>query len=251
MTFTLTASAGRAYNWFIKSAADGKQPVVFDNNKMPDKYGALYLGSPDEKVVYLTFDVGYVNENVIKILDVMEKYNIKSAFFLLPQPIKHDTDVVKRMYDEGHIVANHSYSHRNMATVTDYSNFLKEITDLEDLYREYTGHEMGKYFRPPEGRFSEKTLEFSERAGRVMVFWSFAYKDWDNGQQPNTAGALNKILSNLHNGEVFLLHPTSATNAAVFEDAINEILARGYRFGTLDELYAAQYPDVSNTEIFE
>ena len=96
--------------------------------------------------------------------------------------------------------------------------------------------EVAKYYRPPEGKFDAAMLCEAQKLGYKTVFWSFAYADWDNGKQPDPAMAKKKILDNLHNGAVILLHPTSATNAAILGDLIREMRARGYRFGTLDEL---------------
>jgi peptidoglycan/xylan/chitin deacetylase (PgdA/CDA1 family) len=123
-----------------------------------------------------------------------------------------------------------------MANITDYNEFLAELTKLEDVCRDCTGVEMTKYFRPPKGSFSEKTLEFCQRAGYIPVFWSFAYADWDNAAQKNADWAYDKIISNVHNGMVMLLHPTSATNASVLDRVLDTLEEQGYRYGTLDEL---------------
>lgn len=237
MIFALPVSADNQYNWFFKSGNNGEQPVVFGGNTMPDKYGSLYMGAKDEKVIYLTFDAGYDNGNVRKTVEILNKQNVTGAFFILPEMVKSHTDLIIEASEKGHLICNHSYSHKNMADITDYEEFVRELTRLEDIYREYTGKEMRKYFRPPEGSFSEKTLEFCEKAGYTPVFWSFAYADWDNSSQKSTEYAFSKIMSNVHNGMVMLLHPTSSTNTAILEKVIVTLKAEGYRFGSLDELY--------------
>jgi len=241
MLLTQTVSAHSLtteYNWYFRHAENNKQPIVFDNIKFPVKYGAISLGSPDEKVIYLTFDAGYASENLSKILDILKEQDIKAAFFILPAVIEKNTAVAKRMAEDGHIVANHSFSHKNMARITDKDAFLKEMTDLENLYLAYTGYEMSKYFRPPEGSFSEQNLMYCYESGHTPTFWSFAYADWDNGAQKNSEWAKQKILDNVHNGMVMLLHPNSQTNTLILGEVITELKARGYRFGTLDELKA-------------
>jgi peptidoglycan-N-acetylmuramic acid deacetylase len=140
------------------------------------------------------------------------------------------------MADEGHLVCNHTTSHGDMSKITDIEAFKRELGGIETLYNETYGLEMKKYFRPPEGAFSQQTLEFCEELGYTPVFWSFAYADWDNGKQPNPEKAKEKIFSQLHNGMVMLLHPTSKTNADILDDVITEIKSRGYSFGTLNEL---------------
>lgn len=239
--FTQNASAHTLtteYNWFFKAVGNHHQPIVFDNKKFPEKYGTVAIGSPDEKVIYLTFDAGYADKNVAVILDILKEQDVKAAFFILPAVIEKNTDIAKRMADEGHIVANHSYSHKNMAKITEKEAFLKELTALEDLYFAYTGYTMSKYFRPPEGTFSEQNLMYCQEAGYTPTFWSFAYADWDNGAQKDTEWAKKKIFDNVHNGMVMLLHPNSETNTLILSDVISELKAQGYRFGTLDELKA-------------
>ncbi len=235
---SLCASA-KSTAWYFKPTGDGTRPLCFGGSDMPDKYGCIYLGA-DEKVIYLTFDAGYENGNVAKTLDVLKAHDAPATFFILPGIVKNNTDVVKRMLDEGHIIGNHSYSHKNMGEIDDYNKFLAELKGLDDVCLEYLGTKASNYFRPPEGAFSENMLKFCQKAGYTPVFWSFAYADWDNSAQKGTEWAKQKILSNAHNGEVMLLHPTSATNAAILDEVLTELENRGYRFGTLDEFAVAQ-----------
>ncbi len=207
---------------------------------MPKNYGALYMGDADDKTIYLTFDAGYSNENLEKTLDVLKEENVKGAFFILPGIIKNSPETVKRMADEGHLVCNHTTSHCNMAKITSYEEFEKELKGIENLYKETFSLEMEKYFRPPEGAFSETTLEFCNKSGYIPVFWSFAYADWDNNAQPNPEKSLDKILSNSHNGMVLLLHPTSKTNADILKSLITQLRSQGYSFGTLHDLAQKQ-----------
>lgn len=234
------------HNWFFKSAKNHKQPVVFGNNTFPEKYGTIFIGSPDEKIIYLTFDAGYPNDNLISILDTLKEQSVSAAFFILPAVIEKNTEVAKRLAEDGHIVANHSYSHKDMSSITKKDEFLEELTKLEKLYFEYTGYKMSKYFRPPEGCFSEQNLIYCCEAEYIPTFWSFAYADWDNGAQKNPEWAKKKILDNVHNGMVLLLHPNSKTNALILGEVISELKSQGFRFGTLDELKA--YCDAKNNE---
>ena len=233
------AAAATAPGWYFKPNSEHRQPEVYGGEAFIDKYGCVYLGSSEEKVIYLTFDAGYENGNVEKTLDVLKRQEVPGTFFILPNLVKSNTALVKRMHEEGHLVGNHSYSHKNMSNMP-FEAFEKEITDLEALYAEYTGYTMSKLFRPPEGAFTEQTLQNCARLGLTPVFWSFAYADWDNNKQPDPQAAKEKILSNVHNGMVMLLHPTSATNAAILEDVIVTLKNEGYRFGRVDELCVPQ-----------
>lgn len=79
-------------------------------------------------------------------------------------------------------------------------------------------------------------MKFAKELGYKTVFWSFAYADWDNNKQPDEAKSIEKVLSHTHNGEIILLHPTSATNAAIMDRLLTEWENQGYRFGSLSEL---------------
>lgn len=215
---------------------NGARPSLLDGSPIANEYGTLSIGPEGDKTVYLTFDAGYGSENVAHILDVLKENGVRAAFFILPGIINNDLALVKRMADEGHTVCNHSWSHGDMSGIADINAFSDELTKLEALYREKTGYEMSRYFRPPEGAFSVKMLGYCKSLGYVPVFWSFAYRDWDNSAQPSAEKSQEKIISSLHDGMVLLLHPNSATNASILDGVIKAIAAKGYSFGTLDEL---------------
>ena len=244
MICTVNATAAeQAHSWYCKRASDHKQPTLDTQLQFITEYGGYYLDPRHgdecaEKVVYLTFDAGYENGNVAKVLDVLREEQVPGAFFVLAHLITANTDLVQRMIDEGHLVCNHTMKHRDMTRVTSQEEFEAELRGLEALFYERTGSVMPKYYRPPEGRFSESNLKMAHEAGYYTVFWSFAYADWDNDRQMSPDAAKKIILDNVHNGAILLLHPTSATNAAVLSDVIRELKAQGYRFGTLDELVA-------------
>ena len=118
----------------------------------------------------------------------------------------------------------------------DEKTIKEDINALENIYNEKTGLKMEKFFRFPEGRYSESALRVINDLGYKTVFWSFAYADWDNSRQPCKENALAKILSNTHNGAVILLHPTSDVNAEIMPDLIKEWKKMGYEFGSLKDV---------------
>ena len=236
----LNVSAAEEFHWYCKRNSEHKQPALDTNMQFIEKNGGYYVDKAhgdacEEKVIYLTFDVGYENGNVEKIMDVLKAEDVKGAFFILGNVIERNPELVKRMESEGHLVCNHTTTHKNLVGA-DKETFNKEITTLENMYKELTGKEMSKFYRPPEGTFDKTMLERAKELGYKTVFWSFAYADWDNKKQMSEEKALEKILSNLHNGEIMLLHPTSETNAKIMERLVKELKSQGYRFGTLDEL---------------
>ena len=238
------AAQANVYSWYCKRTKDHTQPPLPTEFEFISSYGGYYIDvsnySPEAEVkkVYLTFDAGYENGNVEKILNTLKEKNVPAAFFVLSNLINTCPDLIIRMTDEGHTVCNHTASHKDMSRVSNIEEFESELVALEEIYKEKTGKEMSKYFRPPEGKFSKNMLRFANEKGYKTVFWSFAYADWDNSSQMSLGAAKAKILNNIHNGAVLLLHPTSATNAAILGEIIDELKLSGYTFGTLDELVA-------------
>lgn len=110
----------------------------------------------------------------------------------------------------------------------------KEVMDLHtSIYQKY-GYDM-KYIRPPKGEFSEKSIATTNSLGYKTIMWSFAYEDWNENKQPNESTAKEKILKNLHNGEIMLLHGNSKTNTNILDSVIKETKEMGYEFKSLEE----------------
>ena len=242
ISLTLTGTAQcNAHNWYCVHVPDHVQPRVGGELSFVEEVGGYYIdrrhtGKDDKKkVVYLTFDAGYENGNVAKVLDILKEEQATGAFFILANLIRHDPALVRRMTAEGHTVCNHTARHRDMSEMND-ADFLAELRSLETLYTETIGGEMAKYYRPPKGKFNLANLTCAKENGYDTIFWSFAYPDWDNNRQMSPEKAKQIILDYAHNGEVMLLHPTSTTNAAVLREVLRELKHQGYRFGSLDEL---------------
>lgn len=230
----------KEHYWYCKRNSEHKQPSLDENFSYIKNYDGFYVDERysdgnAERVIYLTFDAGYENGNVEKILDVMKDEGVVGSFFILGNLIDKNPDLVLRMANEGHIVCNHTVNHVNL-TFASLEKFKREVLGLEEKYKTLTGREMSNFFRPPEGTFSENMLKMAQDLGYKTAFWSFAYADWDNGAQMKPDIAMKKILDNLHNGEIMLLHPTSATNAEIMRDLIRELKAQGFRFATLEEI---------------
>lgn len=228
------ALSGEACGWYCRHMEDGKRPPVPGEMTFIDRHGGYFLGE-DEKVIYLTFDAGYENGNIARILDTLKAEEVPAAFFVLENLVTRNTDLVKRMIEDGHLVCNHTAKHPDMSAKSE-REFTDELAAMEKIYRETMGTEIAKYYRPPEGKFTEANLAWANSVGYKTVFWSYAYADWDNSKQMPADKAMEKVLAGTHNGEVILLHPTSATNADILPGLIREWKAMGYRFGTLDEL---------------
>ncbi len=224
--------------WGLSYRTEGQPPSGPAEEKQLRQYDAAYLGDTTQKVIYLTFDSGYENGCTEKILDVLKKHNAPAAFFLVGNYIEKNADLVRRMVDEGHIVGNHTMHHLDMSKLTEKDAFSKELQDLETLFKETTGKDLPKYYRPPQGVYSQENLKMAKELGYKTVFWSLAYVDWNNDAQPTKEQAFEKLLPRIHNGAVVLLHSTSATNADILDELLTKWEAAGYTFASIDQLFA-------------
>lgn len=226
-------------SWGLSFQTEGEPPTGNASSEALREYNAVYLGDTTQKVIYLTFDAGYENGCTAQILDVLKKHNVSAAFFLVGNYIEQNPELVKRMVAEGHTVGNHTYHHYDMSRIGDMDSFRRELEDLEQLYTATTGQTMQKFYRPPQGIYSEENLKMAQQLGYRTVFWSLAYVDWLNDKQPTSEQAFSKLIPRIHNGAVVLLHSTSKTNAAILDDLLTRWEELGYRFDTLDSLFAA------------
>ena len=192
---------------------------------------------------YLTFDCGYENGNTAPILDALKKHKAPAAFFVVGNFISTSPDLVKRMHEEGHIIGNHTYHHPDMSQISTKEAFAKELGDVEDLYQEITGETMTKYYRPPQGKYSIDNLQMAKDMGYHTFFWSLAYVDWYQDDQPSHEEAFDKLLGRIHPGAVVLLHSTSSTNAEILDELLGKWEDMGYTFHSLDELTKKEQHD--------
>ncbi len=219
--------------WGIKRNNNSEQPDVGKKNmEILDKYNGIYMGNKEKKYVYLTFDMGYEAGYTEKILEVLKQNDVKATFFITAHYVNTQPELVKRMINEGHIVGNHTVNHKSMPDCS-LDTIKKEMMDLHSAIYEKFGYEM-KYMRPPKGEYSERTVAYTNTLGYTTVMWSFGYDDWDEKKQGREEYGKKKILDNVHNGEVMLLHATSKDNSNILDDVIKKIKNRGYEFRNID-----------------
>lgn len=223
-------------NWGLGFGAEGTQPTGNVSAAELAKYNAYYVGSDQEKVIYLTFDAGYENGNTEPILDALKKHNATATFFVVGHYLESAPELIKRMVEEGHTVGNHTYHHPDMSSISDKAAFAKEMDDVAALYQEITGQEMTLYYRPPQGKYSRENLQMAQEMGYTTFFWSLAYVDWYQDQQPTHEEAFQKLTSRIHPGAIVLLHSTSQTNGEIMDELLTKWEEMGYSFRPLSEL---------------
>ena len=223
-------------DWGLSFGEPGTQSVGNASSEDLAWYDACYVGSDDEKVIYLTFDCGYENGNTEPILDALKKHDVQATFFVVGHFLETAPEMVKRMVEEGHTVGNHTYHHPDMPTISDQEAFRKELDDVAALFAEITGTELSSYYRPPQGKCNVENLRMAQEMGYHTIFWSLAYVDWDQDNQPGHEEAFSKLTGRVHPGAVVLLHNTSRTNGEILDELLTRWEEMGYTFRPLSEL---------------
>lgn len=230
-------------NWGLSFQQQGQAPVGNATPEYLAKYNAYYIAGAaadkdegDKKPIYLTFDSGYENGYTAEILDILKEKKVPAAFFLVGNYIEENPELVKRMVAEGHIVGNHTMHHPDMSAIADEEAFKKEITELEETYKTVVGKEIPKFYRPPQGKYSEANLQQAYRLGYTTLFWSLAYVDWLENDQPDETESINLLNKRIHPGAIVLLHSTSKTNSKILAQLIDDWKEQGYEFRSVSEL---------------
>ena len=202
------------------------------------KYNAYYVGphSKKDKVVYLSFDCGYEAGYTKRILNTLKKCKVKAIFFVTEAYIKETPKLVKRMKREGHLVGNHTCTHPQMSKLG-VKRLKREILQCARTMKKLTGYEMDKFIRPPEGNFSMRSVKVAQSLGYATIFWSLAYYDYDTNRQPGKEYVINRFKTYYHNGMIPLIHAVSKSNTQALPTVIKYLKKKGFRYGTLDEIY--------------
>ena len=235
--FDLATLSNESHGWgFVKKKGE-KPDIDAGTVDLFQTYSTYFVSAPKEgeKTLFLTFDEGYENGYTAKILDILKEYEVPAAFFVTGPYLKDESDLVKRMVEEGHIVGNHTIHHPSMPTVFENDVLADEMLDLERQFYEMTGLNM-KYMRPPRGEYSERTLALTANLGYKTVLWSFAYRDWETDKQQGAQHAYDSVTPYLHDGAILLLHAVSADNTEALPRIIQYARDQGYTFKPLDEM---------------
>ena len=234
-----TAASAQSSNWGLSFQEEGKRPVGNATIEELAQYNAFFAEDTEEKKIYLTFDAGFENGNTPAILDALKKHQVKATFFVVGTYIDSEPELIRQIIKEGHTVGNHTWHHPDMSHISSIEDFQKELEYVETAYKNVTGKNMTKYYRPPQGKYSEANLQMAKELGYKSFFWSLAYVDWYQDNQPSHEEAFEKLLGRIHPGAIVLLHSTSSTNAEILDELLTKWEEMGYHFGSLDDLIKA------------
>ena len=209
-----------------------------------EKYGHLLSNrvvwsvETDEKVVALTFDDGPHEKYTSELLDTLANYDVKATFFLIGKNVEKHPEIVKRMQNEGHEIANHSYDHR-ILPFYGRREIRRQIDSTASLIDDAAGV-IPKYFRPPMGLFTSKVLDVIKENGHIAVIGEVYPRD---PYKPGVDKIVERVLSRTKPGSIIIMHDGGSwgkidrsQSVAAVPIIIKSLREIGYRFVTVSEL---------------
>ncbi|WP_237262382.1 polysaccharide deacetylase family protein [Sporosarcina ureae] len=191
----------------------------------------IFKGNPDKPMVSFLINVAWGNEYIPEILDVLKKHKTKASFFFDGSWVSKNPDLAKLIHSEGHEIGNHAYSHPDLQQKSE-AETTEELKKTNDVIKKTLGIPSPKWFGPPSGSFNQQTVETASQLGMHTVLWTVDTVDW---KKPATHEMVNRVVSQVENGSMVLMHPTKPVAEGI-EDMITQITEKGFRLGTVSEL---------------
>ncbi len=223
--------------WWFKKANDHERKVPTLDETIMKETNTFSLGL-NEKVIYLTFDEGGNEKTYIKeITEILNEQNVKATYFLTRNYILNEAEFMKKLIENGHEIGNHTRTHPDMTALAnekECERFVREIMETQKAIYEVTKVMPPRIFRFPKGDYSLRSLYMVKDLGYSTYFWSHAYDDYS--QDVSKEYAYNNLISHLHKGAIYLLHPSNQGNYEAMKDFIIEVKSQGYRFELVSQI---------------
>jgi len=198
------------------------------------RYEPIYQGRKDKKLMAFTCNVAWGNEYIPPLLEIFREKNVKATFFIEGRWAEKYPDLLRLIYESGHEIGNHGYSHAHHAELS-YEQNLNEIKKAEQTIENIIGVKT-TLFAPPYGEFSEQTMKAASTMNYRLIMWTIDTIDW---KKPGVDYIVNKVLDNAGNGKIVLMHPTEDTVKAM-PTIIDNLYREGYKITTVSELLSTE-----------
>lgn len=197
---------------FVTSFFGGKNNVQETANS--EYNGTIYAGDKNSQNVSLMINVYWGNESLLKMLDTLDKYDVKTTFFIGGTWAKENSELLKKIYSKGHEIASHGFKHKEHGKL-DYTSNLTEIQTCHEIVKEILGIDM-ELFAPPGGSYNSNTVKAASFLNYKTIMWTRDTIDW---RDHNTSLIYNRAVTNMCGGDLILMHPTENT-----ADALSNII---------------------------
>ncbi len=212
LLFLLIVSTNVQFNFFVEA---------FNKNRFVS-----------DKKIAITFDDGPV-ENTLKILGILDKYQVKASFFCIGKNIEENPDIFKKILEKGHFVGNHTYSHTQKMGFLSSSKILEEIRKCDEIAEETGGVKL-RTFRPPFGIINPKTKRALEISGHKVIGWNV--RSYDAILSSNKY-ILKRIIKKIRLGDVILLHDNNPATVEILEQLLLFLQDNDYSPVRVDDLF--------------
>ena len=185
-----------------------------------------------EKLIALTFDDGPHYKYTPYLLDELNKRNVKATFFVLGTNASNNLEILNRMYKEGHVIGNHTYTHKNLYRLKTQKIF--EEIDKTNQIIEMITHKPVQYFRPSYGNYNNKIAKLTDMQ---IILWNIDSLDW---KIKNSNRVANRVINKAHDGSIILMHDIYKSSVKAALKIVDKLQKDGYKFVTVEELLNAQ-----------
>jgi peptidoglycan-N-acetylglucosamine deacetylase len=191
----------------------------------------IYSVDTKEKKISLTFDLSWGEDNTSKLLDILDKYNVKATFFLVGGWVDNNKEMVKEIVKRGHELGNHTNKHPNMSNIS-RQKLIEEIATCDSKIMALTGKGT-KLFRAPSGDYNDIALDAAESLGYYSIQWDVDSIDWkENGPSIE----YNRVIKKTKPGSILLFHNTAKYTPETLPQIIEKLQSDGYTFVKVSEL---------------
>ncbi len=197
----------------------------------PTKELPIYSVEREDKKIAISFDAAYGDEYTLDILDTLDKYNVKSTFFLVKFWIDKYPHQVKEIYKRGHDIGNHSATHPNMSQLSK-EQMEKEINDTGDKIYEIT-NKKPFLFRPPYGDYNDTLIQVCRENGYYVIQWDTDSLDW---KELGVQAVVDRVVRNVQSGSIVLFHNNAKYIKEYLPLVIERLLEKGYEIVPVSEL---------------
>lgn len=216
-----------------------EQLLVFDQQAPEISLGDLppspiYRGHPEKEMTALLINVSWGEEYVPAILNILKEQNVKATFFIEGKWAKNNSELVKMIDEQGHIIGNHAYNHPDMARIST-GEMREQIAQTNEILQAITGKKP-KWFAPPSGSYNDQVVQVAHELDMETILWTVDTIDWKN---PSVSVMINRIHDKVHPGATILMHPTKAI-AEGLPELIDTIKAKGYKIGHIEQLLSEE-----------
>lgn len=190
----------------------------------------IYKGNPKKPMITLLINVAWGNEFIPTILETLKKHEVQATFFFDGSWVKKNPDLAKTIYHDNHEIGNHAYSHPDLKSFSQ-SQTMDELKKTNDIIEETLGMKP-LWFAPPSGSFNQETVNIARELEMMTILWTVDTVDW---KKPETSAMVTKVVTEVDNGSMILMHPTKPV-AEGLEQMIIGIKKKGYQLGTVSDM---------------